>query len=67
MRFFEIFFPFLVMWCQVTILHHVAESAAERLRNVNSNDAVLVASNVKLLREDSEGVVCTQPSTRVPG
>ena len=62
MRFF---FPFLVMWCQVTILHHVAESAAERLRNVNSNDAVLVASNVKLLRE--EGVVCTQPSTRVPG
>ena len=65
MRFFEIFFPFLVMWCQVTILHHVAESAAERLRNVNSNDAVLVASNVKLLRE--EGVVCTQPGTRVPG
>jgi hypothetical protein len=55
------------MWCQVTILHHVAESAAERPRNVNSNDAALVAGNVKLLRE--EGVVCTQPtsSTRVPG
>ncbi len=66
MRFF---FHFFVMWCQarVTILHHVAESAAERLRNVNSNDAAfkLVASNVKLLRK--VGVVCTQPSTRVPG
>jgi hypothetical protein len=50
------------MWCQVTILHHVAESAAERLRNVNSNDAVVVASNVKLLRE--EGVVCLVPEYR---